>query len=78
MKIRISKAMEREIEVIKDYSLWLSRAKIKDIKKIEKQATKHKRLMALFKVPGSPIFLLYVNNKFYSSYIFDGHKWVVK
>lgn len=67
--------MLKVLEEIKEYALWISKEK-KDIKKFEKKATKKKKLTAIFKIIGLPIFQLYVNNKFYGDYYFNGEIWI--
>ena len=45
--------------------------------KISKKATKKKTLKAIFPISGQPHFNLFINDKIYGSFLFNGKEWIM-
>jgi hypothetical protein len=71
-----SKAILKTIEEIKQEAEKLYNSKdIFSSTKISKKATKKKTLKAIFPITGKPHFNLYINDKIYGSFLFNGEEW---
>lgn len=72
MKIRLSPAMEKAVKRIQAEA-----EKIESFtsKKITEKVTKNKTLKAVFLIPRQPHFNLFVNDKLYATYLFNGKDW---
>jgi len=77
MKIKLSPAMLKVIKEVQHFALWLTTEKDNYVSKVEKQATKHKKLTFVFKIKSNPCFQLYVNKDFYGTFIWNGTEWHV-
>jgi hypothetical protein len=71
-----SKAILKTIEEIKKEAEELYRSKdLYGSTRISKKATKKKTVKAIFPIRGKPHFNLFINDKIYGSFLFNGKEW---
>ncbi len=76
MKIRFSKGMSKCLKDVQIEALsLLQHHPDPDIIKIKKKPTKKKELEFHILQIGKPIIRLFVNGRFYATYLYNGKKW---